>query len=180
VLLALFLATNRQVSHWRDSGTLFAWTAQVTERNALACGYLGTYLCQHGRATEGIHNLKLAVSYAPTVDMCCRLALGLIDSDKFDEAEKCARAILKAKPEAPTAWLALGGVAYERKDYPEAARRLRHYLTLNPGDADRWGTLGDALEKQGLRSEAAAAWRQALALNPTLPGLKEKLAQHKP
>ena len=177
VLMALLLATNRQVSRWYDTGTLFSWAIRVTEPNAISYDTLGAYHGQQGHKTEAIRCLRLAVRYGPTPQQCAHLALTLLDCGELGEAQHWAEVARDAKPDEPAAWLALSGVANKRRKFPEETRLLRHCLTLEPDRAEHWGRLGDALANQGQWREAVAAWQHALALNPTLDRARNNLTR---
>ena len=180
MILLLLFATSRQVAHWRNSETLFSWTSRATWRNALAEDNLGVYLCQMGRRAEGLRHLRLAAEYAPIAREFGALAIALLDHGELEEAEAWAEKARTANPAECTAWIALGGIACKRGNYPEAVNLLRRYLAIKPDDACQWDLLGDIQARQQRWPEAVDAWQQAFALNPALPGVREKLAQHAP
>jgi tetratricopeptide (TPR) repeat protein len=60
------LAAALQVTHWRDSVTLFAHTADVTRGNYLAHYNLGVALAQRQQFAEAANHYAMALQFKPT------------------------------------------------------------------------------------------------------------------
>lgn len=98
------------------------------------------------------------------------VALGTMLLDQGDAAgglthlERALRVI----PEDLAA-LALAGIAAEEGGrLARAARHLRHFLGLRPGEASTWHNFGNVLRKSHRRLGAVAAYRRALAGTPAI------------
>lgn len=65
VLLALGIASHRQVATWRTSETLFRHAIRVTERNPVAHRQLGYALLRAGRDAEAIEQYRQGVAANP-------------------------------------------------------------------------------------------------------------------
>lgn len=181
IVALLCVLTCRQVAHWRNTETLFAWTNRVTERNYVAHSNLGIYLFRHNRRTEGLAHLRLAVRYEPTATQLSDLAQALISENQLEEAEQLAIQLRDVHPQrASLGWFALGRIAWRRGQYQIAEQDYRMALQNDVENADLWNDLGNALLKQRRVSAAIAAWQQALALNPVLPAPRESLLRYAP
>ena len=178
IACTLFVLTCRQVTHWRNTETLFTWTLRVQDRNYLAHNNLGAHYLLTGRKAEGLAHVRLAAEYNPVPDQLSTLALVLIDAGRLTEAEQFATRARQIDPNDPLSCFALGKIAYEHKQYREAEVWLQQALVRKPMDAAIWGSLGDALGQQKRWPEAVRAWQRSLWLNPTLAEPRENLRRH--
>ncbi|MEA2767737.1 MAG: hypothetical protein QOD93_699 [Acetobacteraceae bacterium] len=64
---------------------------------------------------------------------------------------------------------ALGDLARDRLDWPEAATMYHRYLQQRPDDAAIWVQHGHAEKERGALAAARAAYERAIALTPTDP-----------
>ena len=179
VLAALAVATNRQVARWRNTETLFTWTATVTERNYDALYNLGTYLCFDGRPEEGVHYLRLAAACRPNhYESLANLTWALALAGNADEAHPLAVRIDEMRPGNGSARLALAILARQRHAPMDAERMLRVVLRALPGSATSWWEFGLDFADQNRWPEAMAAWRRALDLNPLLTQVATLIQAH--
>lgn len=74
--------------------------------------------------------------------------------------------ILASDPENIDALHFLGVVAYQHKDYEEAARLMSKALSLNASNAPANNNLGNVFQAQGRWKEAVTCFLSALALDP--------------
>jgi protein O-GlcNAc transferase len=97
-----------------------------------------------------------------------RQAMAAHQAGKFDEAEALYCSVLKADEAQYPVLQMLGVLHAQRGNYPEAERRLKAALALNPNDAGGQFNYGNLLLGLQRFDEAFAAFGQALALNPGL------------
>jgi tetratricopeptide (TPR) repeat protein len=124
VLIVMILLTRIQAGYWRDSGTLYKHTIEVTKNNFIILGNYGYYLATQGKYEEGMKHLMEAHRIRPN-DMFVRenICIVLLDQNKHDEAITYLNETLqKAKNWPETYKLYCGlGLAYERKGELSAA-----------------------------------------------------------
>jgi predicted O-linked N-acetylglucosamine transferase (SPINDLY family) len=85
---------------------------------------------------------------------------------RLSEARSGYREVLAADPGNIDALHFLGVVAYQQKDYEQAARLISKALSLNSSNAPAHNNLGNVLQAQGRFKEALASFLRALALAP--------------
>lgn len=90
----------------------------------------------------------------------------LAAAGRLDEAEKVARDILQAEPEAADAHHVLGHIAIRRRQGEQAIEHLSRAIALAPGRAEFQDTLGLTWYGLGNLAEATSCFRQALAVAP--------------
>lgn len=93
-----------------------------------------------------------------TVSLRLLLAQKLLRASYEREAGAMLQAVLREDPTQPEALYALGLLAIERRDWPEAIRRLTRLLALDEHRDDAWFYLGVAESGAGDRHEALAAF----------------------
>jgi protein O-GlcNAc transferase len=93
-------------------------------------------------------------------------AVNLHGAGQQAEAERLYREIVEAEPGNADAWHLLGIVAYQRRDFPAAAERIRKAIGLADRNATFFSNLGLVLQAQGKLSEAILQYRRAVSLNP--------------
>lgn len=98
-----------------------------------------------------------------------RQASAAHQAGKFDEAEGLYRRILDADENQYAVLQLLGILLAQRGNYPEAERRLKAALALNPDDAGGQFNYGNLLLGLHRFDEAFAVFGKALTLNPALP-----------
>ncbi len=64
-LLVLSAATFRQISFWKDSGSIFEHALTITSGNYVAHNNLGMYFRRQGRNQEALHNFLRSVEISP-------------------------------------------------------------------------------------------------------------------
>lgn len=122
VLLALCsLLCHRQVSYWRDSGTLFQRAIAVTEDNDIALANLGWYRFSENREGEALALFRQMAA----IDPCkpdYEYACGALEfrKQRYDSAARWFEKALK-RNEAHLASLFFLGLAYERSGVMEQA-----------------------------------------------------------
>jgi tetratricopeptide (TPR) repeat protein len=91
------------------------------------------------------------------------------ESDEYGYAAELARRAAQLDNEDPWAHLALGYVAFTRRQTDESIKEYKRALELNPNFATAYGYLGWALAFDGQSDEAARYFELALRMSPHDP-----------
>lgn len=100
---------------------------------------------------------------------------------KLDEATALLNKAMAADPENPYYMDSMGWVYYKQGRGNEAVDLIQKAIYgMETDDAVLRDHLGDAFLLKGDVTRAREEWQRALRLDPDLPGLQQKLDQHKP
>jgi len=125
VLVALGLATRRQVATWRDSVTLYEHALRVTEDNATIEFNLGVTLSEAGRVDEGLWHVERAVRIDPAYPRgLYTLGVLYLNAGREDEARATFERALAIGDEDVDVLNNLAALAYgegDREGYERAA-----------------------------------------------------------
>jgi tetratricopeptide (TPR) repeat protein len=166
-LIGCAILTQRQISVWHDSETLFRHAIAVTKKNTIAHMNLGVALLDRHQSSEALRELKTAVALAPHYDEA-HLTLGTAFEktgdyrsaiDELDEA-------IRLNPKASKPYFEAGVVLEKMGHAPQAADLFRKAIEREPGFAAAHGNLGVALEQIGQIDPAIAEYSEALRLDP--------------
>ncbi|MBL7846528.1 MAG: tetratricopeptide repeat protein [Cyclobacteriaceae bacterium] len=100
----------------------------------------------------------------------------LYSSKKYKEAENVFQAVQKNSPDFAAAQYYLGRIAYDKKEYDDAADYFEKSTEADPGNGDYFAWLGDAYSGIGSKAgfftqmsvgpKALRAWEKAAKLDP--------------
>ena len=185
LLLALSIATARQVARWRDTRTLFTHALAVTPDNVVARENLGDALLEAGDARAAIPHLEQAVRLDPEFPGARNnlgSALGLVG--RYDEAAAQFQAALRTH-ETVDAHFNLGHIYATQGRMDEAIRECEAALRIEPSHYESNAQLGLALAARGRLDEAADHLRRAVEARPAaietrrlLAGTLERAGRH--
>ncbi len=167
ILAACVGLTERQLTFWHDSETLFRRDLAVTPDNANAHINLGAALEMSGRETEALAEYREAARLADdSVNAHFNIANLLTKMDRpaealpeFDRAIALAPGMANLRNGRGEALAELGKFYEAESDFAEAVR-------LDPDYAAPHFELGKTLLKQGRDTEAIGEFRAALRLDP--------------
>jgi len=97
------------------------------------------------------------------------LAIELIQSGKYDEAEEAIREAIDIDPTYANSWNELGVLFGLRRKHKEAEESFRKAIELNETLAISWMNLGATMNQTDRIAEAENAFRKALAWTPPIP-----------
>ncbi len=166
-LLALSLATARQVATWRDSVTLHRHALSVTERNWNAWLGLGDALSEAGRPGEALGAYAEALRIRPTLAQAWAglgVAHGRMGAP--ERAVPMLREAVRLAPGYGEGWYNLGNAYGSLGQHAEAAACFREAVRANPADARAWGNLAVASAATGDAEGAREALARLSALDP--------------
>jgi Flp pilus assembly protein TadD len=163
----LSLLTIRQLSSWRDTGTLFGHATAVTRGNRLAHYNLAAFLDAEGRTGEAIAHYQEALRINPRhLGTRINLARDLRLVGRLPEAEVHYREALRQQPDSPLVHNNLGNVLNQTGRTGEAEEHYRRAIALSPGWPDPHNNLATLLLDRGRWAEARTHLEQALLLRP--------------
>lgn len=121
-LAALALRTSDQLTHWRDSRTLFEHALAVTEANFVAHNNLGSVLAAAGRVDEGLVHFEAAARLLPGYHEAeLNLGRARYQRGEFALARAAFERAVAARPASGAARLFLAAACL-RLDDPACAR----------------------------------------------------------
>ncbi|MBI5071150.1 MAG: tetratricopeptide repeat protein [Deltaproteobacteria bacterium] len=136
-LLALGLATARQLAFWRDDVALFSHALAATgPENARARGLLAVGLLRAGRRAEARAEALVALHTEPgSARLWLTLGMACAELGQVREAREALRAALERDPRLAGAWLLLGRVERAGGDVAEVRRIAGRLEPLDPAGA---------------------------------------------
>ncbi|MEQ8196084.1 MAG: tetratricopeptide repeat protein, partial [Rhodospirillales bacterium] len=87
---------------------------------------------------------------------------------QLDQAAAVYRDLLKRHPDHAEGWYHLGGIAYQKNDWPGAVEALQKALSLKPDYVEALNVLGVSYKNLDRPDEALACLQKAVALRPDL------------
>lgn len=170
LILLLSFAAWLQVSHWKDSESLFRHTLRVEPENPTALFNLGDTLLAGGKVDEAIRAFEDGFRYRPEeTDIRTGLGRTLGEKGRYAEAAAQFREILKRRPDDHLALTNLGVTLDRMGRSGEALECLRMAVERKPDFVDAHTNLGGVLLRMGRREEAMSHLRIALRLRPDDP-----------
>ena len=167
VLSGCLALTEKQLSYWRDSESLFGHALAVTANNPNARVDYGVALEQQGRFPEALAEYREAVRLSPD-NVQAQYNIGNL-LDKMGRPAEARPELLKAvqlNPKSAASRDALGAVLVELGQFDEALDQLAEATRLDPHHSGAHFDLGKALLKLGRDAGAMDEFRTALRLDP--------------
>lgn len=167
LLSVLLVWTGIQVSHWRNSFTLFEYTLEVIPNNYLAHYSLGVALTDQEKFDEGVARFSQALALRPD-STTTRISLGvaLFKQERLNEAFSYFSEALAISPDNTMAHNGLGVVLIKQGKLEQALSHFLQTLAIMPDNEKAHHNLGVILLEQGKTEEAVSHLREALVTNP--------------
>ena len=115
-------------------------------------------------AKSSAHNVN-ATNAAPPSELLLR-AVALHQAGQLDEAKAVYQSLLKGNPDDSNALHYLGMIAFQRGEYPDAARLIEQAIKLDGNIPAFHFNLGNAYAQLGKFDSAIGAYRKATQLDP--------------
>ena len=166
VLSIVTIVAHAQVSHWRDTRSLWVHVVSCIPENASAHVNLGTTLIEMGQTQEAVACFERALSLTPTQPYA-HLNLGLIKlrAGQLDEAAVHLRGAVKLLPKSAEAHHGLAYILLQKGELAEAIHHFQQAAAILP-DVGNCLNLGNALLQSGQFSEAIESYLQVIAEDP--------------
>jgi len=165
--IVLVVATSRQVSYWKNSGTLFRHANEVTENNYIAHGCLGEALRLEGHYDEALAEYRKALAIEPRYVAALinyGAVLGMVG--RAGEAIAPLRKAVRLQHDDPDAHYVLGLALALQGYFNEAQEQFEVAILLNPGHVQAHIELGRTLGNLGRLDQAISEFQEALRLQP--------------
>ncbi len=173
---ALMTCSWIQISHWRNSITLFEHALEVTTHNHIAHNNLGGTCMQQGEIDRAVLHFVQAIQIEPNYAYAhYNLGTALVQQGKIDQAAEQFSLALRSKSDFSKAHNNLGTLFGSQGKLDEAIAHYRAAIQVKPDYAEARYNLGTCLMRQGKFDEAATCFEAVLKL-PTDPDTA-KLAQ---
>lgn len=170
VLPVLSTLTWFQVSHWRDSSTLYAHTLSVTDNNWLIENNYGMVLEEQGKAKEASGHFQKAVNIKPDLpDFHLNLANNLYRLGEVAEAERHYKIIIEMNTDDEVTAKAHNRLAFIYQMQRKSIEAIKHYeeaLRIKPTEVKALNNLAILFAQKGDFPSAAINFERALELSP--------------
>jgi len=171
LILTLMLITWIQVSHWKNSITVFKHAIRVTDKKypgfSVVHNNLGNALLNKGRISEAISHYKMAIKINPDYALAHNnLGNALSAERKNEEAISHYKIAIKLKPDFALAHYNLGIALVAERKIEEAISHYKMAIKLKPDYAEAHNNLGNALSAERKIEEAISHYKMAIKANP--------------
>jgi protein O-mannosyl-transferase len=167
ILGACLILTEKQLSYWRDSESLFAHALAITKDNDIAHVNLGVAFEQEGKPDEALIEYREAAKLAPTRYQIHNNLGNLLDTLGQPNAALAEyREAIRLDPQAPFLHDSLGIVLVELGKSDEAMNEFTNAAQLDPTYPWAHFQMAKALLKQGRDTDGIDQFREALRLDP--------------
>jgi protein O-mannosyl-transferase len=180
IIFTLLITTWEQVSHWKNSITIFRHTIRVTDTKhpsfAVIHNNFGVALFADRKNEEAISHFKMAIKLMPTdIKAHYNLGIALFAGQKNEEAIAHYKMAIKLQPNYTSAHYNLGNALFAVKKTEEAISHYKMAIELMPNLSNAHYNLGYALVQKGDMKEAAHHFRETLKLRPDLVAARDSL-----
>ena len=161
------VATQRYLSHWKDTITLNKYMLQLTPEAPSLYSNLGFAYGRLGRNEEEIEAYRQGIKVGPElVELYYNLGCAYRSLGRMDEAIESFQSAIKVSPTYVKSYGNLGAIYAGQGRWAEAIKTFKEAIKMRPQDAEARYNLGVAYSKQERWSEAAELFKQAVELKP--------------
>ena len=159
--------TERQLTYWQNSITLFEHAIAVTHDNDIAHSNLGLALEGQGRQQDALAQYREALRISPDdAEMHNNIADLFYDMGRTNDALDEYHQALKLNPRGSYAWINIGNVDVALGHFSDAMTNYQQAAQLAPDDPQIPFIVGKTLLAEGEDFEAISHFRDALKLDP--------------
>lgn len=184
-LSACLWLTRSQVTHWRNSETLWSWAIQVNPDNGVAHAHLADLWREAGDCERVIHHIAEGLRIkrsGNTANAHLNWAMCLVSLGRDDEADSHFRQALRIDGSHTVALDEYAKFLQKLGRTNEAAQVSAHYAAVlakqaqNHPDAAKELKLGIVLAKQGQFEAALSHFQESIRLTPQSAAAHNNLA----
>jgi protein O-mannosyl-transferase len=137
IICTLLITTWKQVSHWKNTITIFKHTIKVTNKKypnlSIVHNNLGIALFAEQKNEEAISNFRIAIKLLPNeMKAHYNLGIALVAESEIEEAISHYKMAIKLKPYFTDAHYNLGVILLQKREVKEAIHHFRETLRLRP------------------------------------------------
>ncbi|MFC5457651.1 tetratricopeptide repeat protein [Prosthecobacter fluviatilis] len=165
-IVTLTVTARKQVTHWRDSVSLWSHAVECNPEDYASLSGLGNSLVDAGRMDDAVSVYQRALKISPLITRA-NLVVGIhmVQTGRLQEAQVCLQRVVMAEPQTASAHSGLAYVSLCMGDFPQAVSHYQTAVGIQPDTANLCG-LGNALLQSGEASEALESYQKALAADP--------------
>jgi tetratricopeptide (TPR) repeat protein len=180
IIPILLITTWWQVSHWKNSITIYKHAIRVTDKKypnlALIHNNLGIALFAEQKNEEAISHFKMAIKLRPIHTKAHNnLGIALRAEQKKEEAISHYKMAIKLNPNYTKAHYNLGNALFSMNETEEAISHFKMAIKLNPNYTRAHYNLGYVLLQKGEMNEAVHHFRKTLKLRPDFVAARNHL-----
>lgn len=167
IVAASAVATRMQLTHWKDSSSLFRHAVEATSNNAVMHNNLANELKGQGKTDEAILHFRKSLQIKPnSAEVHNNLGNALTKQGRNDKAFEHYKEAIRLKPKFAVAHYNLGLTFYRNKLFVEAISAYRKAVDLKPNYTDAWYNLGMTEAEVGDFEQAVDSYQQAITIKP--------------
>ncbi len=167
VLAACITLTERQLTYWQNSITLFEHAIAVTQDNDIAHSNLGLALEKEGDPKQALAQFKEALRISPdSAAMHNNIADLYYDMGRTNEALEEYNKALQLDPRAGFAWINIGNVDAALGHLREAMTNYEQAARLDSSDPEIPFLIGKTLLAEGRDGEVIPYFQKIWRLDP--------------
>ncbi len=167
VLVACITLTERQLTYWQNSVTLFEHAIAVTQDNDIAHSNLGLALEKEGDQRDALAQFKEALRISPNSDaMHNNIADLYYDMGRTNEALEEYNKALQLDPRAAFAWINIGNVDAALGHLPDAMTNYNQAARFDSSDAEIPFLIGKTLLAEGRDGDVIPYFQKVWRLDP--------------
>ncbi len=166
VLVILTVVANKQVTHWRDSVSLWSHAVECNPEDYASHSGLGNALVDAGRLDDAATSYQRALKISPFLARA-NLVVGInfLRLGQLNEAQSCLRRVLAVEPQTAQAHSSLAYIHLCKGELEQAVSSYQTAVSIAP-DASNYSGLGNALLQSGDLPKAIESYQQAVAKDP--------------
>jgi Flp pilus assembly protein TadD len=167
VIAACAALTCRQITFWKDSGTVFSHAVEVTENSFIARKALADFYSSQGKSDQALELYRQALELYPNYEGA-HLNLGALYNQlgRTPDAIEQFKIAIQLQQTDASAYNDLGAVL--GSDHLDDSLALfEKAAQINPAYLDAHMNLGQALDRKGRYTDAMVQYETALKLAPS-------------
>jgi len=177
VLAAFGISAHSQVSHWKDSVSLFTHAIEAVPDNHIAHNNRGVVYNEMGRWEEAAEDFRQAIRIKPDYgEAYNNLGNALASLGRLQEALDAQKRAIELKPGYAEARFNLGMTYIRLGRSEEAIESFRRALEISQTNPQLYYSIANEFAGLSLYDEAAQQYRIALRLYPNWPDCMNNLA----
>ncbi|MBD3345939.1 MAG: tetratricopeptide repeat protein [Chitinivibrionales bacterium] len=166
-IVLVFLAgiTQKQITYWRDSISLFQHAVNATEQNYLAHYNLAYAFADNGQFEKAIHHYKHSITIQPSANSYNNLGVVYLKLNEPQKALLQFFKVLELDPEYEEAYYNLGMCYARIGKVKRAIRAYQKALESNPEYWEALNNIGLLYLRNGSYKEAVCYFTKSLHVN---------------
>ena len=177
IIMAMVFMTQKQLSYWQSSITLYEHTLAVTSDNCIIENNLASELLKQKEVQQAYEHVTKSLSIWPENPWAnANMAAILIQRNCSEEAMAYINKTLASEPSDSDALWHKGKILEMLQKNDEAIQAYEQCIQFNPYDAEAFNNLGVLKAKKGFQDQAMDCFRRAVKIKPHYTDANRNLA----